>query len=140
MKNESELDRELRRVDRLYSFQTWIIVCLSVLVLIGFTVAFAGEKEETQRLAPKYKADQEVRLWDATRVDLLSETHAIEVDYAPKWAEAIGQSAYYALVSKKKPGIILLVKDVKKERRYVYRCQTVCAKYDIDLWIERVEE
>ncbi|WP_171018846.1 hypothetical protein ACONUD_00725 [Microbulbifer harenosus] len=33
---------------------------------------------------------------DRTRVDCLTETHAMEFDFAPKWAEAIGQALYYA--------------------------------------------
>ena len=34
---------------------------------------------------------------DGTRCDILTDTHAIEVDFADKWAEAIGQSLNYAM-------------------------------------------
>lgn len=103
----------------------------------------AGEVQEVQRLAQTERwagAKLEVRLWDDTRVDLLTDTHAIEADWPHKWAEAVGQALYYAQVTGKKPGIILLVKDLKAESRYVYRCQTVCAKHGITLWIETVQE
>ena len=94
----------------------------------------------------KYVKDMdhvEVRLWDESRCDYVSETHAIEIDWATsKVYEAIGQAVYYGIVLEKKPGIILLVKEGehRKSLKYVYRCQTVCAKLDIKLWIEIVKE
>jgi len=110
------------------------------LLLLLASHCLAGEVEETARLAPKYKARTEVRLWDGTRADLVSDTHAIEVDWSHKWAEAIGQSLYYSSVTGKKPGIVLLVKDIGKEERFIYRCQTVCARCEITLWLEQVSE
>ncbi len=95
----------------------------------------------------RYVADLdhvEVTLWDGTRCDYVSDTHAIEIDWAQtgKCYEAIGQALYYAIVLDKKPGILLLVKETEREtaRKYVFRTQTVCAKYDIKLWVETVEE
>ena len=114
-----------------------IFVLLFVLVMAAMVQA--GEREECERLAPKYHAETEVVLWDGTRVDLLSDTHAWEVDWDHKWAEAIGQSLYYAAVTSKKPGIILLVRERGKER-FTYRCQTVAAKYNIELRVERVAD
>ena len=40
---------------------------------------------------------QEYRFPDGTRADCISATHAIEVDFSEKWAEAIGQALHYAL-------------------------------------------
>jgi hypothetical protein len=34
---------------------------------------------------------------DNTRTDCISATHAIEVDFSSKWAEAIGQALHYSL-------------------------------------------
>ena len=48
---------------------------------------------------------------DGTRCDILTDTHAIEVDFADKWAEAIGQSLNYAMQTGKKAGIVLVLKD-----------------------------
>jgi len=50
---------------------------------------------------------RERRLWDGIRVDILTQDFAVEVDWAPKYAEAIGQSLLYALYTKKRPGIVL---------------------------------
>ena len=97
----------------------------------------ASETDECKRLAPKYEAKVEYRLWDGSRVDLLTPRYAIEVDWAPKWAEGIGQCLYYAELTNRKPALMLLVKDVKAERHHIYRAQTVCAKHDIRLILER---
>jgi hypothetical protein len=97
------------------------------------------EVEICRRLAPKYKAVTEYRLPDAARVDLLTDTEAIEVDYAKKWAEAVGQSLYYGLATGKKPAIILLTRDTPRDRMAVFRCKAVCEKYAIHLYIESLD-
>ncbi len=51
----------------------------------------------------------EVVLEDRTRVDCLTDTYAIEVDFAYKWAESIGQSLYYANMTNRKPAVLLIV-------------------------------
>lgn len=89
------------------------------------------------KLAAKYKGQTEARLWDGTRVDLLTADEAIEADWAPKWAESIGQSLYYSLVTGRKPAVILLTTSDADER-HVLRCQAVCAKHGIRLYVEDV--
>lgn len=100
-------------------------------------VSHADELSECRRLAPKYSASVEVVLWDSTRVDLLNDAYAFEVDWSPNWAESIGQSLYYAQVTKRKPAVILLVRDRESEFRHIFRAQTVCAIAGIQLFIEQ---
>ena len=111
--------------------------------LVGLLAGLADQPQNEafhrDRLAPLYDAQAEVRLWDGTRVDLRTDTYAIEIDWPQKWAEAIGQSLYYAEVTGLEPGIILLVRDMDSDRRHVYRCQTVCARAGIRLFVEIVE-
>jgi hypothetical protein len=50
------------------------------------------------------------------------------VDWANHWAEALGQSLYYAGATNRKPGIILLCEEVPRAgrglcRSYVYRLE-----------------
>lgn len=47
-------------------------------------------------------------LQDGTRCDCITATHAIEFDFAHKWAEAIGQSLHYAGLTGKRAGIVLI--------------------------------
>lgn len=55
-----------------------------------------------------------------TRVDCLTDTYAIEFDYAPKWEEAIGQALYYAKVTDRKPAVAVIMKSWLDEK-YVNR-------------------
>ena len=96
------------------------------------------ETEVAKVLAKRMGGEAEVRLWDGTRVDIMTKTHAIEVDWSSKWAEAIGQALYYSDVTETQPGVILLVKDKEKEARFIYRFQTVAVKRGIKFWIHEV--
>lgn len=82
----------------------------------------------------------EVRTPDGSRVDILTKEYAVEVDWCKsgKWAEAIGQSLFYAAATNRKPAIILLMKNPVKERRYYLRALVVCNKYNIKLTVYRV--
>jgi len=101
----------------------------------------ADERYEVTQIATRYSMEEEVRLIDGTRADLLSESYAIEVDWSVKWAESIGQSLYYGVMTNRSPGIILIRKNdqtLESHDVYVGRCQRVCERHHILLW-EAVE-
>ena len=52
---------------------------------------------------------KEFLLWDKSRCDCLTKDYAIEFDFAKKWAESIGQSLYYAKLTKRKPAVALIL-------------------------------
>lgn len=81
----------------------------------------------------------EYRLPDKARVDCLTADYAIEADWAPKWAEAVGQALYYASQTGRKPGILLLVKE--GDWRYVERLFEAIQKsgQPIRVWFKEVE-
>ncbi len=80
--------------------------------------------------------DLEVRLADNTRIDCKTARHAIEYDFAKKWAEAIGQSLHYGRMSTKKPGIVLIVVTPSKDCKHVQRAKDNIKhfKLPIDIW------
>ena len=84
------------------------------------------------------KARIEATTVDGARCDILTPDMAIEVDYAPKWAEAIGQSLYYGIAFDRNPGIYLLMKG-NSDRRYWSRCLAVCSNYGITLRVHKLE-
>jgi len=122
---------------------------LTVLILLGSQslsrADYPSENEWAAANAERYNADDQSGLWDGTECDYITSTEAIEIDWAKKWAEAIGQSLYYSILLNKRPAIILLVKKgvgprlAALQKGYVYRCQTVCAKLDIKLYVEKVK-
>lgn len=76
----------------------------------------------------------EYHLWDKTRVDCVTQTYAIEVDFSKKWAESIGQSLYYAKTLNKKPAVALIV-NLHKEKRYIRRFKKAAEGLDIKLFL-----
>ena len=51
------------------------------------------------------------------RVDIVTDEYAIEVEWARKWKNAIGQALWYGLQTNKKPGIVLIMRS-KNDYRY----------------------
>lgn len=80
----------------------------------------------------------EVTLKDRSRADCLTDTHAVEVEWAHKWYEAVGQSLHYARVSGLKPGIVLIVRGAAGER-HLGRLRPLAQELGIDVWVIRPE-
>lgn len=77
-----------------------------------------------------------MRLSDRTRVDCLTDTHAIEYDWGAKWAEGIGQSLYYSLATGKRAGVVLILKR-RKDYRYWLRLNSTIEHHrlPVDTWL-----
>lgn len=98
-----------------------------------------GELEYCREIAAEMTgATLEYHTPDGSRVDILTAEVAFEVDYAPKYAEGIGQSLFYGLATNRRPGLILLIKDFESERRFYLRALAVCSKYDIVLQTKKI--
>ena len=78
---------------------------------------------------------EEYELHDKTRVDCLTDNYAIEFDFANKWAESIGQSLHYGLMTGKKPKVVLILdsKYYDKQMVYVERVKKIGQMYSIDV-------
>ena len=74
---------------------------------------------QTQYAKTLAGAQTEVVAPDGTRCDILTSTHAIEVDFASKWGEAIGQSLNYALQFNRRAGILLILEGPTDYKYYV---------------------
>lgn len=69
---------------------------------------------------------------DYTRVDCLTKTHAVEFDFANKWAESIGQALHYGIMTGKKPMVVLILDEPQSQMVYFKRVQRVGKKYKFD--------
>ena len=92
-----------------------------------------NEKYYQTQLCEKLNGKMEYVLKDRTRVDCLTSEYAIEVDFAKKWAESVGQSLFYAQMTHKKPAVGLIVGS--KDKRYLRRLNLLSKKYHIKLFI-----
>ena len=113
-----------------------------VMLIFGSVVSFlqAGqhtERDLTREIGPKYQAWGPVKTDDGCYCDLVTNTEAIEVDWCKKFYEAVGQALFYSIKLEKEPAIILLRKN-EADQKYIDRCQLVCDKYQIKLYVEDV--
>lgn len=79
------------------------------------------EKEYQQYWCEKQGGETEYALEDGTRVDCLLPNMAIEFDFAPKWAECIGQALYYGKKTDRNPVCILIMEEPLKDEKYLNR-------------------
>lgn len=77
------------------------------------------ESDYVNEYCPLWNGQIEHVLSDRTRVDCLTDTHAIEFDWCEKWAEAIGQALYYSKMTGRAPAVVLICDE--SERRFVER-------------------
>lgn len=110
---------------------------VALLILLMAQTATAGhlhkEKEYQAVWCAKMGGETEVVLDDGTRVDCLTDQYAVEVDYAAKWAESVGQALYYSMQTNRRPGIVLIL-EKESDRRYLKRLEDLQTKYGLKVW------
>lgn len=118
-----------------------VVCCICILILIIIIRIIIGlssdspekknEKYYVQLFSEYIKSSKiEYRLQDNSRVDIITSTHAIEVDFAIKWYGSIGQSLYYSLQTGLCPGIVLIIEN----NRLLNKLLTVAKQYNITVW------
>jgi hypothetical protein len=108
-----------------------ILILLVIIPLLGY-----ANKLESDYQNEWCQGKKEVVLVDRTRVDCLTNTHAIEIEFANKWKEAIGQSLHYSLMTDKRAGIVLIMRK-PTDQKYIKSLERVINKNNllIDLWL-----
>lgn len=118
--------------------KTKLFIILAALLILPAT-AIAGHLHPEKWYQEKWCTEQggqaEVVLSDNTRADCITATHAIEHDFGPKWAEAIGQALYYSLQTGKRAGIVLIL-EKPEDRKYWIRLNSTIRHFGlpIDTW------
>jgi len=75
-------------------------------------------------------------LQDMTRVDCLTVTHAVEVDFSDKFYQAIGQAIFYSEMTGLLPGVLLIMENPQEDYRYLVRLLTAVQNIDdFRVWI-----
>ncbi|MDB4807102.1 hypothetical protein OAG89_03890 [Pseudomonadales bacterium] len=120
---------------------------LGFLIATNLLLASCGSQEKInekwyqERWCAQQNGEPEVRLKDRTRCDCLTDDYAIEVDFAPKWAKAIGQSLHYAKMTGEHAGILLIVEE-SKDKKHLSRLQDAIDyhKLPIRVWTTQQSE
>ena len=116
----------------------WTLIALFLVLWFFFAMPVQAkhlnpEKYYQAEWCEEMKGQTEVILDDKTRVDCITETNAVEVDFAPKWAEAIGQALYYSAKTGKKAGILIIMENPAKDAKYVNRILKVINHYHLKM-------
>lgn len=92
-------------------------------------------------LAQQVDGEAEYRLPDASRIDILTEQIAYEVEWCDKWEQSIGQAVFYSASTHRRPGVWLLKRGPADDEDYLRCLATVCnlREYGLDFTL-RVEQ
>jgi hypothetical protein len=113
---------------------TLAALIVAAVLILPLTSLLAAERDYQKSWCDAHGGQMEVVMSDNTRADCVTATHAIEFDFAPKWAEAIGQALHYAALTGKQPGIVLIMApgDEKFRSRLLTTTTGFCLR--IELW------
>jgi hypothetical protein len=111
-----------------------VFLCCALLWATGATGATEAEYQEVW--CAERGGVEEFRFPDGTRCDCLTDTHAIELDFARKWPEAVGQALWYSMQSGKRAGVALILQE-DYEIKYWIRLNSTILHFDlpIDTWL-----
>lgn len=117
----------------------WIV--LLGLVLLPSIASAQTEREWQSEVLKTFRAHidpattEEYVLDDNTRVDLVTSTHAIEIDFDKKVYEGIGQALFYGEKLNKSYGVLLLPKGERDvEEKYFDRFWVATRHVRVELW------
>ena len=114
-----------------------LVFTCAAFLLLALTTPLCADRLNSEAYyqkiaAEKYGAESEVTMPDGTRCDLVTEKHAIELDFADKWGEAIGQSLNYAFQSNKRAGILLILES-KGDEKHLIRVQSIIEHFELPI-------
>lgn len=130
-----QLQKMLNKIYYYTMEKIFLIILLLCLFPQNSTAAhFYKEAEYQKSWCEGNNGVMEYKNPDNTRTDCVTDKYAIEFDFAPKWAEMIGQSLYYGIMTGKKPGAVIIVENPKRDVSYLKRAQVLAKKYKVKLW------
>lgn len=110
------------------------ILCLALIFVPAAQAKRLHTEAEYQAVwCGKHNGLLEYRLPDKTRVDCLTDTLAVEVDFATKWAECIGQALYYGKMTGKQPACVLIIENTERDAKYLQRLRRTAYKKGVNL-------
>jgi len=117
------------------------LALIMVIVFISLPLYAAHIQKEKYYQNKWCKANNGVTeyvLDDKTRVDCLTDEYAVEVEFASKIYQSVGQALYYAVRTGKKPGVVLIMEKLS-DGRHLEKLETIAMKYGIRIWTIQAE-
>lgn len=121
----------------------WIAQMAMALVLLGASSADAMHTKKAYQEAWCIKAGGQpsFKLQSNVTIDCLTDNHAIVIEFAYDWAEAIGLSKYFATLTGRQPGIVLIFENEARDFGYLSQLLTAIREdKNWVVWIIRPED
>jgi len=118
-----------------------LILVISIIVSVSLIFGEnRSEKYYQKQWCDSHNGEIEVLMRDYTRCDCVTETHAVKVDFAEKWAEAIGKALHYSNQTGKRGGIALIGRGISDHNKLI-RVSQLIKKFNlpIDLFIINIK-
>lgn len=93
------------------------IIHTTIFILIAVSTWGQAEAWYIQEINRIYFHGQTEVSMEGGRADIINGEYAVEVEFARKWKEAIGQSLWYGLQMRRKPGIVIVMQTLQ-DRKY----------------------
>lgn len=110
-----------------------ILMLLLITILPVEAKRIYSEKVYQTQWCNQHNGEMEYRLSDKARVDCVTDTLAVEFDFANKWAECVGQALYYGRQTKKQPACVLIMENGEKDLKYLYRLRRAAYKKGVNM-------
>jgi hypothetical protein len=112
------------------------ILLLLFVLLLSTASTCSNRKIHFKKIFSQYingKIDVPLDISKSFIVDIVSDTFAIDVEFAPRWAMSIGHSLYGATKLNKKAGILLITYK-NNANEYLPILMPIANKYNITVW------
>ncbi|MCP5050761.1 MAG: hypothetical protein GY940_26595 [bacterium] len=107
------------------TFLTVILLLMPLgLTAMAGTKGLSEQKNFRDSWCQRMGGETTVLLKDKMTVDCLMDEYAVAIDSASQWAEIIGKSKYYAAMTGRKPGIVLILENQEKDFANMVRLLT----------------
>ena len=110
-----------------------ILMLLLISILPVEAKRIYSEKVYQTQWCNQHNGKMEYRLNDKARVDCVTDTLAVEFDFANKWAECVGQALYYWRQTNKQPAGVLSMANGEIALKYLYRLRRAAYKKGVNM-------
>ena len=120
-----------------------LVMALMIIAVAGSSNANAKHKELEKVYQDKWCSAHHGTVeakfpGEDVRCDCLTADYAVEFDFAPKWAESVGQALYYATLSGKKATVVLIMEH-PADKIYVERVERLIKYHHLNVEVLTIE-
>ena len=94
-----------------------VLFCTIIVAAPAHAKSSKNEAEYQKEWCAKHNGEIDYKLSDNSKVDCITDTHAVEFDYGEKWNQVMRKSRRQSLNTGKTPGIVLILENSKDKKQ-----------------------